>query len=215
MVELVGDFYRRVTAIEARQLDRGQICWAPVHFLSSQIISVALVSSDPQDERRNRYAILPSRINDRLLFNHSPIHELSLPSDEEMLVNRAKRRPVIVVSLENDFWQLGSDRLVDRGVLCVPMYSFHDRDSGEFRDRVRAQEYPWWLYLPGTPGFNEGFARLDRLQVIEQSHLQPMSSALTDDALWFVSEWLRYYVTGDVDEVLREYREESLQALLQ
>ena len=95
------------------------------------------------------------------------------------------------------------------------MYSFQVADSGELRDRIRAQEYPWWLYLPETHGFNEGFARLDRLQVLEQSHLQPMSSSLTDDALWFVSEWLRYYLTGDIDEVLWEYREESLRLLLQ
>ena len=174
-----------------------------------------LVSHDPQDERRNRYAILPTNINDLLLFNHNPIHELTLPSDEELLVNRAKRRPVIVVSQKNDYWQPGGRRLSTSGFVCVPMYSFQASDPGAFRDRVRAQEYPWWLYLPGTHGFNEGFARLDRVLVSERSHLQPMRSALTDDALWFVSEWLRYYLTGDIDDVFWDYREESLRVLLQ
>ena len=215
MVEFIVDFYRRVSATEARSLDRGQICWAPVQYLSNQINCVALVSSDPRNEQLNRYAILPSNISDSLLFNHSPIHDLNLPSDQELLVNRAKRRPAIVVSQKNDYWQPGGRRLSASGLVCVPMYSFQASDPGEFRDRVRAQEYPWWLYLPGTHGFNEGFARLDRLQVIEQDHLQPMQSALADDALWFVSEWLRYYLTGEIDDVLWEYREESLQLLIQ
>ena len=215
MIELVGDFYRRVSATEAGSLDRGQIYWAPVQYLSNQINCVAVVSSDPRNEQLNRYAILPYNISDPSLFNHSPIHDLNLPSDDELLVNRAKHRPVIVVSQKNDYWQPGGGRLSASGLVCVPMYSFHASDSGEFRDRVRAQEYPWWLYLPGTHGFNEGFARLDRLLVIEQSHLQPMRSALTDDAIWYVSEWIRYYLTGEIDDVLWEYREESLRILRQ
>ena len=213
MVELIEDFYHRVEPVEARQLNRGQICWAPVAYLSSQINSVALASYNPQDERLNRYAILPSEIDDPLLFNHTPIHELRLQNDEEMLVNRVKRRPVIIVSQKNGQWRLGGGRLTERGLVCIPIYSFQTADSAEFRNRIRAQEYPWWLYMPAIHGFREGFARLDRLQVIEERHLQPMLSALTNDALWFVSEWLRYYVTGEIEPLLWEYREESLQYL--
>lgn len=213
MVELIEEFYRSMEPVEARQLSRGQICWGPVLYMSSQIKSVALASYDPEDERRNRYAILQSEPDDEALFNHTPVHEMRLQNDEELLVNQAKRRPVIVVSQKNHFWNMGGARLSERGLVCLPMYSFNDSDSSDFRSRIKAQEYPWWLYLPEGLGMREGFARLDRLQVIEESHLQPRLRTLTDDALWFVSEWLRYYMTEEIDPLLLDLRRESLQAL--
>ncbi len=164
MVELVEEFYRSVEPIEARQLNRGQICWGPFLYMSSQIQSVALSSYGPQDERRNRYTILHSEPDDPSLFDHTPVHELRLQNDEELLVHKAKRRPLIVVSQKNHFWNMGGARIAERGIACIPMYSFQDTDSSEFRDRIKAQEYPWWIYLPGSHGFREGFARLDRFR---------------------------------------------------
>ena len=181
--------------------------------MSSQIQRLALASYDPEDERRNRYDILQSEPDDEALFNHTPVYELRLQNDEELLVNTAKRRPVIVVSQKNHFWNMGGARLSERGLVCLPMYSFQGSDPTEFRARIKAQEYPWWLYLPEGHGFREGFARLDRLQVIEESHLQPRPRTLTDDALWFVSEWLRYYMTEEIDPLLPELRLEAIQSL--
>ena len=213
MVDLVEDFYRRVTAAESRRFDRGQICWAPIPYLSSQIENVSLESYDPRDESRNRYSVRRSEPNDTALFNHTPVHELRLESNEELLITKTKRRPVIVTSQRNEFWQLGGVRLAERGRVCLPMYSFHPDDSDVFRERVRAQEYPWWIYMPEQFDFREGFARIDRIQTVEESHLRPTRNALTEDALWFVSEWLRYWCTEEIDPVLLEYRQELLQSL--
>ncbi len=213
MVELVGDFYHSVTRAEARQLNRGQICWGPVRYLSTQFQTVDLSSYNPRDERLNQYSLATHEPNDLSLFDHPPIHELRLQSDEVLLVNKAKLRPVVVMSERNQYWQGGGGRLSERGLVCLPMYSFQRNDSQEFRNRIRAQEYPWWLYLPEYRSLREGFARIDRLQTIEELQLQPTQYALTDSALWFASEWLRYYLTGEIDELLFEYREEAVRSL--
>ena len=213
MVDLVEDFYRRVTVAESRRLERGQICWAPVPYLSSQIQTVSLESYDPRDESRNLYSIRQSEPDEATLFNHAPVHDLRLESNEELLITKSKLRPVIATSQRNEFWQLGGGRLAERGRVCLPMYSFHPDDSDEFRERVRAQEYPWWIYMPDQFGLREGFARIDRIQTIEESHLRPSRNALTEDALWFVSEWLRYWFTEEIDPVLLEYRQELLQSI--
>ncbi len=213
MVDLVEDFYRRVTVAESRRLERGQICLAPVAYLSSQIQTVWLESYDPRDESLNLYSIRRSEPNEPTLFNHTPVHELRLESNEELLIAKSKLRPVIVASQRNEFWGLGGGRLAERGRVCLPMYSFHPDDSNEFRERVRAQEYPWWVYMPEQLGLREGFARIDRVQTIEESHLRPTQNALTEDALWFVSEWLRYWLTEDIDPVLLEYRQELIQSI--
>ena len=213
VVELVGDFYRSVTRAEARQLNRGQICWGPVRYISSQYRSLDLDSYNPGDERLNQYSLTTHEPDDLSIFDHFPVHELRLQHDEALLVDRAKRRPVVVMSQRNEFWSMGGARLSERGLVCLPMYSFQHDDSREFRNRVRAQEYPWWLYLPEYRSLNEGFARIDRLQTIEELQLQPTQYALTDSALWFASEWLKYYLTGEIDELLFEYREETVRNL--
>ena len=216
MVELVGDFYRSVTPVEARRLHRGQICWGPVRYLSSQVQSITLSSYSPLDESLNEYSMTTHEPDDlSMLFDHPPVHELRLQNDEALLVDRAKRRPIVVMSQRNEYWSIGGARLSERGLVCLPMYSFQRSDSQEFRNRIRAQEYPWWLYLPEHPRFREGFARIDRLQTIEELHLQTTPFALTDDALWYASEWLRYYLTGEIEEWLLEYREESIRNLLE
>ena len=214
MIDLFGEFYRGVPQPEARQLNRGQICWAPVGYLSSRLQSIALRSYDPQDERRNVYSIATHDPGDSSLFDHPPVHEIRLQNDEALIINKTKRRPVIVMSQRNQDWPVAGARLAERGLVCLPMYSFHADDTQEFRNRIRAQEYPWWLYLPERSPFPlEGFARLDRIQTIEQTHLTPTRRALTDDALWFASEWLRYYLTEEIDEFLLEYRQESMRRL--
>ena len=214
MIDLVSEVYRSVNPIEARQRGRGQICWGPVGYLSSQLQSVALRSYNPQDESLNEYSISTSDPDDQFVFNHMPVHELRLQYNEALLVNKAKRRPVIVISQKNEDWSRAGARLAERGLVCLPMYSFHPNDSQEFRRRIRAQEYPWWLYLPQYLNiFQEGFARLDRLQIIEEAHLQPTRHALTDDALWFASEWLRYYLTEEIDDFLLDYRQKLIQSL--
>ena len=147
---------------------------------------------------------------DLSIFSHAPVREIDLQYNEAMLVNRAKRRPVIVMSQPNLDWLLGGGRLDERGFVCAPIYSYQSRDSDEFRLRIAAQEYPWWIHIPTFSTFTEGFVRLDRIQVIEEQQLEPWNYALTDSALWFVSEWLRYYLTEEIDPLLEDYRRESL-----
>lgn len=132
-----------------------------------------------------------------------------------MLVIKAKRRLMVVVSQATPAWPPAGARLRERGFVCLPLYSFHQNDSMEFRARVQALEYPWWIYLPDDAvlGIREGFARLDRMQVVEERLLQPRTIALTDEALWFISEWLRYYLTEEIEPLFLEDRQERMNQL--
>ena len=210
--ELIGEYYRRRSGVESRQLERGQFCWAPVLYLPPQAQSVAIQSYNPADESGSRYAIVPSGADPSQL-DHAPVHEIQLRHNEALYAVRGKLRPVIIMSQRNEAWAHASGRLAESGLICVPVYSFHPNDAPEFRDRVRAHEYPWWIHLPEGSVIRESFMRLDRIQVIEESHLDPMRVGLTEDALWFASEWTRYYLTEEIDPMLEEYRRETLQAI--
>ena len=165
MPDLVGQYYRSTSEAEASRLERGQLCWGPGLYLPYRLATLHLTHYDPRDEQRNRYS-LSENMPPNQLFNHTPIHELRLESDEELLVIKAKRRLMAVISQSPQTWPPGGARLRERGYVCLPLYSFHPNESPEFRSRIQALEYPWWVYLPAetTLRIREGFARLDRLR---------------------------------------------------
>lgn len=64
-----------------------------------------------------------------------------------------------------------------------------------------------------TYRMTSGFTRLDRLQVIAKELIQPIQVTLTDDALFLVSEWLRYYLTEEIESIFMEDRQQMMQEL--
>ena len=213
MTNLGNDSYRNTTVADAKLLKRGQFCWAPGQYLPTNITTLELVDYNPKDERRNRYAIAQPQQN--ILFNHTPVHELHLEYDEELLVIKAKKRLFLIASQAPIRWPPGSNRLREDSFVCLPLYSFHETDLPEFRARISALEYPWWVHMPENSTFKmkEGFVRLDRLQVIDKTMIQPIQVALTDDALFLISEWLRYYLSGEIEPIFLEERKQMIEAL--
>jgi len=211
---LVDKYYETTTASKAKLLNRGQLCWGPGLYLPSRLSTLELVHYDPKNERLNQYKVL-SNPPANIVFNHTPIHELKLEHNEELLVIKAKRRLLIVMSQAPISWPPGASRLKEHAYACLPRYRFHPADSPEFRVRVKALEYPWWIYTPGESSFriDDGFVRLDRIQVVEESLLQPITATLTEWALLLVSEWLRYFLTGEIESLFLLDRQEMLASL--
>lgn len=211
MSELVEKYYRSTTEAEGKLFKPGQLVWAPGYYLPTSNITIELMDYDPKDERKNRYTILKNP-PENVTFNHKPVQELGLEHDEEFLVIKAKRRKFIILSSAPIPSEITRNRLHEKGAACVPLYSFQDSDTPEFCSRVKKLEYPWWVYMPDMKSHNikEGFARLERLQVISEYIMEPTQTALTDDALFLVSEWLRYYLTGNIDAVFLEDRQQMM-----
>lgn len=214
MSNLVNQYYKTTSEGDARQFQRGQLCLGAALYLPDKHSILELKDYNPKDEHLNRYAVL-SNPPLTTLFNHTPVKEINLQHNEELLVIKAKKRPLFVISQAPIDWRPGSSRLRECGYVCLPVYGFHEEDQPEFRARVRALEYPWWIYLPedSKVGMREGFIRLDRIQVVEKRLLQPVNTALTDDALFLISEWLRYYVTGEIDSVFLDDRQSLIKQL--
>ena len=124
MTNLVSNYYQNTTVAEARLLKRGQLCWAPGQYLLTNIATLELIHYEPTDERLNRYAVLPNPPRN-LLFNHTPVHELQLEHDEELIVIKAKKRLFLVISQAPISGVPGANRLRGEGFVCLPFYSFH------------------------------------------------------------------------------------------
>ena len=151
-----------------------------------------------------------------------------------MLVTAAKRRPCIVVC--NSFTTMDelTERSISLGLLpkhllykpivVVPVYGIKNehRDGGfppEVVARVKVLMYNQFFYLPSYRkiGFEEGIARLDRLNIIIPDHnravCDPMPFALSEDALGILLAMLRS-LFGSIEEpeleALKEILKESL-----
>ena len=157
------------------------------------------------------------RTNPGDLFNHVPSYTPRVEADEELLAVGAKRRMGVVASLPQPSWQETAGIPAGEAYFLVPLYSFHEDHSEEFRLRVRAFEYPSLIYAPAEPPAGiqrEGFLLLERAQFVARRFMRPANIRLTDEAMALVDAWLGHVLTGEIDPDLLELRRLLMQELL-
>jgi hypothetical protein len=122
-----------------------------------------------------------------------PLHAPKLETNEEFLVVRAKRRPVVLIQPELS--AMGVDNKGYRGkvqrhrCLVAQVFGLADAKTGRaefapsFVDRVRKMEFPQLLFLPKKAGLLEvdSILRLDELQSVFAPHLDATQFAFADD----------------------------------
>lgn len=122
-----------------------------------------------------------------------PLASPKLETNEEFLVIRAKRRPVMLIMPETP--QFGVDNRGYRGkvqrrlCLVAQIFGLADRKTGReefnpaFVERVRKMEFPQLMFLPAYPGILDidSLLRLDELQSVFTPNLEPTRLALGDE----------------------------------
>jgi mRNA-degrading endonuclease toxin of MazEF toxin-antitoxin module len=175
---LHGSAYRK-------QYRQGHLYEAPVFYAQAQAIVAR-----PLHDASTGTESLPANIllQPPDLFDHTPFPQLHLAADEEFLVVKAKRRPVIILSAD-------SINTAGDTVLVVPCYSA-DNYKSEFVQRVRQDEYPGFVYLADDPtlGRKAAIVRLDHLQVATKAQLLPKPIAVAADTLTRLLEALARFV---------------------
>ncbi len=151
-------------------------------------------------------------------------HPLGIRTDERALVVGAKRRPVIILSLEASRWS-DDTRRSDDCFLVAPVYSFEGDDtklsySRTFIERVKAYMYRQLFYLPpgGNGRIRESFVRLDRIHAVHRELLEHMQVMLSDDGMGILRDWIRVYMGEDlqvVNDVLFDYQRDAVRQMSQ
>ena len=178
---------------------------------------VRLTGIDPQGKHQPTFELTPK---DRDAYKHQPLNypNLQLRDDEEFVATRSKLRPVILFSSPLKDWQLVRGDTPEETFVCLPTYGL-DEYGEQFRLAVQAFKYASLFYLPEDDRFSrkEAFIRFDRMQVVPKQQLVRLEPhhQLTDSALYFLQEWLRYYLTGTTDKLLLDYQAEQMERLSQ
>lgn len=148
-----------------------------------------------------------------------PLAAPKLETNEEFLVVRAKKRPVMLVMPEAP--PFGVDNRGYRGkvqrrlCLVAQIFGLADLKTGReefcpsFVERVRKMEFPQLMFLPACAGFLEvdSLLRLDELQSVFTANLEPTKLALGDEAASVLRGQLQFLITRTGPTLYTELRE--------
>jgi len=231
ITQLIDPFYVDISKEEFRDRPTlGQLCWVPSPQLSiiPQILEVQ--RADPTEHHITRFCIRNVKEIDFLRREELPLYRLKLRLNEELIIQKAKRRPAIVLLTSNTIFpdidqllkSLGKSHLQQESIFAVPIFGLENSEHpGGFPPvmtaRVKALMYNQFFYCARTPSgmeLIEGIARLDRLQIVFPRHrgsYRPLPIKLSDDAIAVLMNLLRAWLcirgTPDDEKYLRELRE--------
>jgi hypothetical protein len=148
-----------------------------------------------------------------------PLASPKLETNEEFLVVRAKRRPVVLLMPETP--PLGVNNRGYRGRiqrhLCLvgQVFGLLDPKTGReefspsFVERVRKMEFPQLMFLPDHGGLLEvdSILRLDELQSVFTANLEPSQFALGDELASTLRSQIQYLITRTGPSPYTELRE--------
>jgi len=137
-----------------------------------------------------------------------PLHVPRLETNEELLVVRAKVRPVILIQTELPLAGVDNrgyrGRIQRRRTLVAQVFGLADSVTGEaqfnpsFVDRIRRMEFPQLMFLPQKSGVFEvdSMLRLDEVQSVFVPHLQATQFSLGDEVVSLLPYQLDFLLTG-------------------
>jgi len=185
----------------------GVVCVAVIPYVMEKCYAIRPASPDPKSGAHQRYQLVekgPASLgaNSRGQWQ-LPFKDLGLDVDEDLLVVRVKRRPVVVLSRAIfDERKADSSKFQD-SFLCVPSYTLVDQHNHPQWDLniiedVFALAYRSRFPLPYDPHLHDRMAmlRLERTQPIPRHLLKATDRRLSKEWTLYLQEWARFYITG-------------------
>ncbi len=230
LTQLIQPFYRKLDDSFRRQPVVGQLGWTVVrtHNPVPQILDVKRADDRKHDAIEGE--IRNFKDGDFRRKNRLPIYKLQLRDHEELFVERAKRRPAIVVweggttfpDADRVLRQAGKKHLQERNIVVAPLYPCEcpEHPAGFppiMRNRIGALMYSQFFPCAGSsePFMYDSVARLDRLQPIvpQAPTWEPMPVALADDALAVLLALLRLRAGSRLEQEISDLRDLLLETV--
>ena len=147
-----------------------------------------------------------------------PLASPKLETNEEFIVVRAKRRPVLLIQPETPELGIGNrgyrGRIQRRRCLVAQIFGLADTKTGEakfspsFVERVRKMEFPQFGFLPRHALLEvDSLLRLDELQSVFTPHLDATQFSLGDELIPVLKGQIQFLLTGTGPSEYTDLRE--------
>ncbi|OIN95909.1 hypothetical protein AUJ66_07965 [Candidatus Desantisbacteria bacterium CG1_02_38_46] len=223
--EIVGrdKFFQEIGEDFRHTFLRGQFFWVPVSYCLEKLFLWRPSDYDESKTSAREFIMVPAGTD---AFNRNmPLHTPQLETNEEFIVVKSKKRPVILISPPLQDIKInevrGGGKINRRLCIIAPLYSVENKEGKtkfpiEFIEKVRCLEYPQFFFIPACAGgIKNSFCRLDSIQACFWSHLEPCDLRLKDYVLQIFSGQLEYYTTGRYEGNYAYWREEILKERIQ
>lgn len=196
-----------------RQLEYGRLVKAFLPHTDQQpYVLVAKGRTHPEQHDRADFEVEPLRENAPPRGAYLPVAGLPEYPGEVRIVQRAKKRPAVVLSTSGSEVEkglrTGARYITNRTVLVAPYYGAEQsRKRGGWNEtfvtRIRRARYPQyvWAQLPIT-GAKSSILRLDHIQPLgtNAQALELTPYKLSEDARLVLEEWIQWFRRGTLDE---------------
>lgn len=213
------DFYRKLPLGYHTQFSVGQFFWTHAYY-AHENLELWRPIPDPNEPTKTiasafQIVAAPSDSFHRTI----PLASPKLETNEEFIVIRAKRRPVLLVIPEAPPWGIDNrgfrGKVQRRRCVVAQIFGLADPRTGEaqfsnsFIDRVRKMEFPQLIFLPQKPGLLDvdSILRLDELQSVFTPHLEPTQYSLGDEAVRVMRAQIGFLATNKGPNEYTELRE--------
>jgi len=214
--ECIDAFYKDVGPDFRNRFMRGQLFWTHVYYAYENLELWRPKDLDETKTYSAEFVITSSKID---AFNRrTPLYTPRLEINEEFIVIRAKRRPVVLLAPKQEIIntkKIKGGRKVNLN-LCVvaPLYSVVDQEgsakySQDFIDRIRKLEFPHLFFFSENQnkGIRPSICRLDCIQVCFVNHMEALDLCLDDEVLNVFLGQVRFYFGGIYEGDYEIYRE--------
>lgn len=203
----------------------GVICIAPIPYVINNFYIIRPLNPDPQSSDHQQYIL--QRTTPGGLTNNKdhrwklPFKDLNLDTNEDLVIVKIKRRPVVVLSRAIIDERADDPNHFQDSFWCIPSYTLYDQFwhpqyDVDFIENINTLAYRTCFPLP----YNEivqdrqAMLRFDRVQPIKRDHLKPTQTRISKEWLLYLHEWTRFFVTGTlysegcnkIAEILNEAR---------
>jgi hypothetical protein len=214
------------TRIDPKLFKSGQICWIITPQIDTIPRILAVKRDDPEEHGEFKFKLKNVDPDNDFRAHRErtlPLKYLRLESTEELLVQKAKKRPAIIISSDLDIYpeitkilkQDGKRHLQEDSLFLLPCYgteTIEDRRGfpQEMVTRICCLLYRQFFYLPQcSPLKEDSIVRLDRIQVVIDRHraaIEPTDLCLSEELMSILSSLFMFCITGIEENDFAEIR---------